>query len=198
MKKTLLLMVSAFMLIHLSYAQKIKVTDGNLKFLKDVGELNITFDFPDHIKIGKMTKDVYVEKHVTDANKKEAGTGDKWKEKFFNDRTEKYEPMFMELFDDYSGDLYVAQDNSDLEYTMNVKTTFIEPGFNIGIQSKKAAVDMEITIFKTKEPDHILATINMAKAPGTAHYDQGMRIGESYAKGAKELAKYLTKKGLKK
>lgn len=194
MKKTLLLFAASFMMLSFTHAQKIKVTSGDLSFFKDLAEINVVFEYPDNIKIGKMSQQDYIDKKMAEKEKKEAGAGEAWKEAYLSDRTDHFEPMFLELFDDYTGDLYIQQDDDDYEYTMIVKTTFIEPGFNIGIQSKKAAVDLEISFIKTENPDEVLGTISIKKSPGTAHYDSGLRVGESYAKAGKELGRLLKKK----
>lgn len=194
MKRIILLFAVSFMLVNVTNAQKIKVVDGDLSFLKDLSEISVVFEYPDDIKVGKMSQQAYIDKKVAEKEKKEAGTGESWKEAYFSDRTDHYEPMFIELFDKYTGDLYIQQDDPDYQYTMVVKTTFMEPGFNVGIQSKKAAIDLDINFVETANPDKVLATIKVSKSPGTAHYDQGLRVGESYAKAGKELGRLLDKK----
>jgi len=196
MKKIILFLAASFLMLSITNAQKIKVTDGDLSFLKDIAELSIAFEYPDNIKIGKMSQQAYIDKKMADNEEKEAGSGEEWKEAYFADRSEHFEPMFMELFDKYTGDLYIQQDDPDYKYTMVVKTTFIEPGFNVGISSKKAAIDLEISFIETANPDNVLGTITLKKSPGTAHYDLGLRVGESYAKAGKELGKFLKKKYL--
>jgi hypothetical protein len=59
--------------------------------------------------------------------------------------------------------------------------------------SKKAEVDMDITFVKTATPDVVMAKYKIVKSPGTAMFDLGTRVGESYAKAAKYFAKLLQK-----
>ena len=75
---------------------------------------------------------------------------------------------------------------------MIVTTTFIEPGFNIGIQSRPAFINFEVSFINIKTGEEI-AKYKVVKSPGTAMYDFGQRVGEAYAKGAKEFAKFLLK-----
>lgn len=194
MKKIILLFAASFMMLSITNAQKIKLTDGDLSFLKDIAELSIVFQYPEDIKVGNMSQQAYIDKKMAEKEEKEAGAGEKWKEAYFTDRVDHYEPMFKELFEKYTGDLYIQQDDPDYKYTMVVKTTFIEPGFNVGIHSKKAALDLVITFIETANPENILGTITLKKSPGTAHYDSGLRVGESYAKAGKELGRFLNKK----
>lgn len=194
MKKIILLFIASILMLSFARAQKIKVTDGNLSFLKDLSELSIVFEYPEDIKVGKMSQQAYIDKKIAEKEEKEAGSGEKWQEQYFADRSEHYEPMFIELFGKYTKDLYIQQDDPDYQYTMVVKTTFMEPGFNVGIHAKKAAIDLEIKFVETTNPDNVLGMVKISKSPGTAHYDQGLRVGESYAKAGKELGKFLDKK----
>jgi len=194
MKKTILLFMASLLLMGFAQAQKIKVESGDLSFLKDLAELNITFEYPDNMKLGKTTQEKYIDDKVRAAEEKEAGSGEAWKEKYFADRTEHYEPMFMSGLDKYTGDLYVVQDDDSYEYTLIVKTTFMEPGFNMGIQSKKSAVDLELTFVETANPDQVISVVLVSKAPGAATFDQGLRVGDAYFTAAQSFGKYLKKK----
>lgn len=196
MKKYLLLLLSALIFAGYTNAQKIKVTSGDLAFLKELAELNVTFEYPEDMKLGKTTQDAYIKKKMKDAEKKETGAGEAWKESYYADRTEHYEPMFMQGLDQYTGDLYVIQDDPDYEYTMIVKTTFMEPGFNMGIQSKKSAIDVELTFIETANPENVVATITVLKAPGAATFDLGLRVGDAYFTAAQAFGRYVKKKYL--
>lgn len=196
MKKLILLLTIMMGVLATSMAQKIKVESGDLSFLKEASEVSITFEYPENMKYGKMTQQEYIDKKVKEKEKKNEGSGEKWKEAFFADREQHYEPQFIDSFDKYTGDLYVVQDDDELKYTMHVKTTFMEPGFQFGFQSKDAAIDLEITFFETANPDHILAKVKISKAPGAAHPDQGMRVADAYFTAAQKFGKELNKKYL--
>ena len=81
---------------------------------------------------------------------------------------------------------------------MKVVTTFIEPGYNVGVSRKNAPIDLEITIFEIDKPDNILATFTVLKSPGKmifgTDFDTESRIAEAYAKAAKEFGQMLIKK----
>jgi len=195
MKKLLLLIVTAFCIMGVTNAQKIKVVSGDLKFLKDVSEMSVVFEYPENFKYGKTTEKEYVAKKVSEKEKKKAGSGEEWKTKFYADR-ERYNEKFIYSFDRYSGDLFIAEDDPDFKYTMIVKTTFMEPGFNFGFRSKDSAIDLEISFVETAAPDKILASVKISKAPGAAHPDQGERVGDAYFTAAQSFGKYLKKKYL--
>lgn len=195
MKKIILLIVASLSIISVTNAQKIKVLSGDLSFLKDLAEINVVFEYPDDMKYGKMTLQEYVDKKVKEKEKKEEGSGEKWKSDFFADR-ERFNEKFIYSLGKYSRSLFVAEDNSDFKYTMIVKTTFMEPGFQFGFQSKKSAIDLEINFIETNAPDNVIASIKMSKAPGAAHPDLGERVADAYYTAAQYLGNYLKKKYL--
>ena len=175
------------------FAQKIKVQSGNVKALKGVTELKIEYDYSD-MSVGKFdVEEDYIIEKVAELNEDEAGTGDSWKVKWFEDRPERFEPKFEELFTKYAPNITSGQD-VEAEALMNVHTTFTEPGWNAGVMRRPAFLNLEITITKAGEE---LAVITMEKCPGSDamgfDFDTGYRISEGYAKAGKSLGKYLTK-----
>ena len=185
-------------------AQKIKVTDGDLSFLKGQSEVLVEYEY-DGMAVGKFeNSDDYVAKKVAEYNSAEAGKGDTWKENWLADREARFQPMFEELLNKYTekkADCNFDPTNIKAKYTMIVKTTFTEPGFNIGIVRKDAMINLTITFIETANTENVLAVMTMTKIPGYGamgnDYDTGYRISEAYAKGGKSLAGYLLKKAFK-
>ena len=81
---------------------------------------------------------------------------------------------------------------------MIVKTTFTEPGYNIGVWRGNAEINAEIIIVETADRKKIVAKIKMDKALGRTFggydFDTGLRIGEAYADGGKALGKFIKNK----
>ncbi len=178
-------------------AQILKLTEGDLSFLKGVKELKLQFTYGD-MKVGKYTESEYVAKKKTEYNESEAGRGDKWEKMWFEDREIRFEPKFEELFLKYINDKVDAGQHVDAEYTMIIHTYFTEPGYFIGISSAPAFINCEAIFVKTSNPGEKLAVINVSKSPGNsgADWDTGERIKEAYAKAGKEIAKFLLDKKL--
>lgn len=196
MKKILFLMLLG--LSFTGYAQKIKLVSGSLAPLKGEKSLNTEFTYND-MKVGKFDKEEdYVNKKKGEYNEKEAGKGDKWAQAWVDDRKEKFEPQFRELFAK-SSDLSTVDANA--KYTMIVHTTFTEPGYNIGISSMPAFINLEITIVETANKSNVVAVYTITKSPGRSamgyDFDTGARLGEAYAKGGKEAGAFMAK-GMKK
>jgi len=180
-------------------AQKMVLQSGSLDFLKDQQTILVKYDYS-NLSVGKFDKeDDYIAKKVDDYNKDEAGKGDKWKEAWFNDRPQRFEPKFQELFNDYmkQKNLQCDQAATDAKYEMLIHTVFIEPGFNVGISSKPAFINVEVS-FREAGSGKDLAVITVQNCPGRDvmgfDFDTGYRLAEAYAKLGKSLAGFLLKK----
>ncbi len=193
--KTRFLFVIAMFIAFGMNAQKIKLVEGNTKFLKGQDEIGVVFTYDPNLVIGAISEAEYMEKKMAEAEEDEAGGGELWKEAYYADRIEHFQPEFILHFEGAlkKKEVILVERSNDSEITMIVHTTFIEPGFNVGISSKKASVDMYITFVETANQDVVLAKYKILKSPGTAMYDFGARVGESYAKAAKEFGKILLK-----
>lgn len=201
MKKQLIFLgACAFLACNVLQAQKIVLKSGSLDFLKGIKELKLQYDYS-NLKVGKKTESDYVNEKVEAKNKKEPGTGDKFKESWLNDRPTRYEPKFEELFNKYMGEKGItgSKDAANAKYIMVVHTTVIEPGYNIGISRQNAYCDYVVTFKDAADPSKELAVLTIDNAPGGTFggydFDSGQRVGESYAKCGKALAGFLIKKG---
>jgi len=195
MKKIILLFVATLSILSVTNAQKIKVVSGDMKFMKDLAEISVVFEFPDDMKYGKMTQEAYIKQEKDKRESKKEGDGEIWEDKFIGDR-EDFKSKFMYSMEKYAGDLYVVEDDPDYKYTMIVKTTFTEPGFNFGFRSKESAIDLEISYVETENMENVMAVMSIKKALGAAAPDKSMRVADAYFTAAQALGKYLKKKVL--
>ncbi len=184
----------------IAQAQKITLESGSLDAVKSEKSFNISYDYSD-VSVGKFdSEDDYINKKVNDYNAKEPGRGDQWKESWIGDRDARYKVSFEKLFNKYLEEegLSVSDENKDSKYTFVLKTTFIEPGFNIHITRRPAMINVLLQLVETANPTNVLFELKSIKNPGNSFggfdYDTGVRIQEAYAKCGKELAKYLVKK----
>lgn len=174
-----------------AYAQKIKVTGGSLDALKNVREINTEFTY-EKMSVGKFDKEEdYVKKRTEELNKKESGRGDTWAKAWVADRESRFEPKFNELLAK-TGEVTV---NEKAKYTIIFNTSFVEPGFNVGVMKKNAYIDGELLIVETANRNKVVARLTVEKAPGRSFwgndYDTGERISEAYAVTGKVLAKKI-------
>lgn len=188
-----LLVITTLFGQSMTHAQKIKLINGDIAALKDVKEMKVEYNYSD-MSVGKFDHEAdYITKKTADLNKKEEGKGDKWAKAWVADRKERFEPQFELLFNKYAP-FQISQD-AQSAYTMIVKTTATEPGFNVGIVRQNAYIDAEVTIVETANPEHIIAQYSIKNSPGRDvggfDFDTGLRIEQAYAKAGKSLGKKM-------
>ena len=175
-------------------AQTIKLVSGQLDFLKSENYVDIKFTY-ENMRVGKMTEEEYVAKKMADYEKS-GKEPEKWRSMWLGDREKTYQPKFIELFDKRMEPLKVKI-SSEGKYLLHIQTSFIEPGFNIGITRKNASVDFTAT-FIDKATGNEVAKITVLKSSANdflgTDFDAAYRIGECYAKGGRELGAFIVKK----
>lgn len=181
-------------------AQRVDLRSGDVAVLAGQKTVNVEYDYS-NFGVGKFaTEQEYLDKKSAEYNAKEAGKGDAWKKAWVEDRKARFEPKFEELFNKGMEDkgLKAVQSRPDAQYTLIVRTKFIEPGFNVGVMRKNAYVDYEIDLVESANKSGKIAEIAMRNVPGGQFggfdFDTGVRIAESYAKAGKSLAAFLDKK----
>ena len=196
MKKRITTLLLFSCIIIASYAQSIVLTSGSTDFIKDQTALQFTFSYNEML-VGKMTESEYVNKKVTEYNEKESGKGDEWKEAWYNDRKERFEPKFMELFDKYMEEAGIASTIEGANYVIEINTDFTEPGWNVGIMRQNASVDLSCKVKKIDTNEQV-ASIRIRNASANnfwgTDFTSGYRVQETYAKAGRELAKFFIKK----
>lgn len=173
-------------------AQKVKIKSGNFKALKDITEYNVVFDY-DGLTVGKFkTEEAFLE----DKMKKREGKGkdEDFRKNWYADRENRYEPKFIESFNKrFDGKVKAGKNLASAKYTLKVKTTWILPGYNVGIVRDDAEVSATLYVYETNNPSNVLIEVDYLKAHGEGamgfDFNSGERIAEGYAKMAKEFAK---------
>lgn len=192
--------LSFLMLGYISFAQKIKITEGSLAPLANETEINTEFTY-ENMSVGKFKNEAdYVAKKTEEYNKKEAGRGDNWARNWVLDRKDKFEPKFNELFEQEFERKVTYASKKPAKYTLIYKTTSTEPGFNVGVMRKNAETDAEVWIVETANRNNVIAKLTVLNALGRTFggydFDTGGRISECYADAGKALGKFM-KKNLK-
>ncbi|HAB28515.1 MAG TPA: hypothetical protein DCE27_13045, partial [Xanthomarina gelatinilytica] len=96
MKK--LLFLALLFSTSLLFSQKSKVQEGDWKNLKGITEYNLVFDYA-NLEIPKYdSEEDFLKDKMAKRDEKEPGTGEKFKESWFADRENRYEPKFIESF----------------------------------------------------------------------------------------------------
>lgn len=179
-----------------SYSQSIVMTSGSVDFIKEQTVIQFTFSY-DEMLVGKLTEQEYVNKKVSDYNEKEAGKGDEWQKAWIEDRKERFEPKFLELFDKYMGEKGILSGTEGANYVIEINTDFTEPGWNVGVMRQNASVDLSCKVKKIDTGEQV-ASIKIRNASANnfwgTDFTSGYRVQETYAKAGRELAKFFIKK----
>jgi hypothetical protein len=139
-----------------------------LDFLKTESAINVVYEY-DGLTVGSGTEKEYIDKKVAEGNKDEDGKGDRWLESWKADRAKRYQPKFEELvskqFTARKSTLNIGA-NKDAKYTLVLQTTNLEPGWNIGISRRDAAVSVLASFVETGHRSNVLAVVSVKDAPG--------------------------------
>lgn len=199
MKSQILLLV-LFFSSTLVFSQKVKVTQGDFKNLKGISQYNLEFDYS-NLSIPKYkSEEEFLEDKMNKRDEKEEGTGGNFRESWFADRANRYEPKFIESFNKRfpKGEIIVGKDLPDAEYTMKIHTTMLYPGYNVGVMRQNSKLEATVSVYKTANPTQVIFEAEYTKVEGSGamgyDFDSGYRLSEAYAKLAKSLAADINKK----
>jgi len=192
MKKLFALFLTAGALFVSSQVEAQDLVKGNLSFLKGATGVNVVFTYDD-LTVGKEGKEEnYLKRKKEEKNSKEPGSGDTWVENWNADKEKSYKPRFIKLLSKYTE--WPLSEETKEKYTMVVHTKFIEPGYNVGISSGAAVINLEIAIYDASNMNKALAKITLEDVKGgKGQFDTASRVGEAYAKAGKELGKFIVK-----
>lgn len=197
----------AFLLLFLNIsfvvsAQEITVVSGNYKSLKTVSEYNLVFDYSDLTVTDFESEEAYLQKTMLEKEQAKPGNARVFREEWFSDRAYRYEPRYIQAFNEYfkKGEVKVIKDRPDLPYTMKVHTTEIYPGYNNGFTRKSGNLEVTISVFKTENAENILFSANITDVECNYAGDKAtledfdFHQGERIAYGYWNLAKFFAKK----
>jgi len=186
MKKSVL-----FLLLFISFqgfTQRFNILSGSHKNLKGISQYNVTFDYSNLKVHGFETEADYLkEKKLKRSNKE--GKAEEFEKDWFEAREKQYEPAFIAYFNKkFEKAEVVCSKNSELQYTMNVKTTWIYPGYF----SEPAKISAVITFTETKNPSNILFSLEYEKSIGYEDADFNGKLGNRITGAYEKIAKNIT------
>lgn len=206
MKRQPIKKVALLMLLVVSvstYSQKLKVQDGNIKNLKGITEYNLNFVYSDLEIPNYDSEEEFLADKANKREEKEVGLGEKFRKSWFSDREDFYHTKYVESFNKRFGkeEIVLDVDKTEAKYTMQIHTTLLYAGYNVGIVRKNAKIDAIITIHETANPDNVLFSGKYFNVQGNGamgyDFNSGYRISECYAKLAKSFGVLIKKKALK-
>ncbi len=186
MKKSLLFL--ALLFTFQGFGQRFTVLEGNYKNLKGISQYNVTFDYSNLKVHGFETEADYIREKKFKRIGKEGG-GEAFEKDWYEARENQYEPAFIAYFNKkFEKAQIVCSKNSELQYTMNVKTTWIYPGYF----SEPAKISAIITFTETKNPGNVLFSLEYEKSIGYEDGDFNGRLGNRIKGAYEKIAKNIT------
>ena len=201
--KTLKSIIFSIMIIALACALyscgSVKLVKGDLEFLKGQKTFKIEYDYSG-MSVGSFDNEQdYINEKFEKYEEDEEGKGEEWKKKWIGDRKARFQPKFETLLNKYLEDIdmFAGSNENDAKYTLILKTTHTEPGWNIGIMRQPALINSEAIFVETKNHDKILARMIIKDQKGAdawgLDFDTGKRLQEGYAMTGKSLGKFIIK-----
>ncbi len=186
MKKLLLSAGILLFVIMMGCSPAVNLIQGDPARIKGEEVIDVRFTYDD-LLIGGTPEAEYVERRKSEAHDRDGDGGERWHKAWLDDRTNKYEPIFINYLNRYTNEFGVRINPGEhgSRYIMHVNTYFTEPGFNVGISSKPAEVRLKISFVERNNPDNIVVEYNIPKAVGSAApFDMGTRIEVAYRTAA--------------
>ena len=186
MKKSLLFLSLFF--VFQGFSQRFTILSGSHKNLKGISEYNVTFNYTNLMVHGFETEAEYIKEKKLKRKDKE-GKAEEFEKDWYAARDEKYEPAFIAYFNKkFEKAEIVCSKNSELKYTMNVKTTWIYPGYF----SEPAKISAIITFTETQHPENVLFSLEYEKSIGYEDGDFNGKLDNRITGAYEKLAKNIT------
>ncbi len=194
MKKVVLLFCLAFTIVLIGCKSPIILVEGEPTVIKGEEVVEVQFTY-DNLRIGNEPEDEYVKRRMQEFED-DGKDGQEWHDAWLRDRTDRFEPRFIELANNYTEEkfgLVFKKDQDDTRYIVKVNTYFTEPGFYTYVRNKPAAVGLNITILERNNPDTPVAVFDMPEIEGIVTPDVGTRITSAYRFAGRIFGSEMTK-----
>jgi hypothetical protein len=146
----------------------------------------------DSLQVGKYKHEAdYVQKKVTEMNKKTPGKGDAWAQEWTAQRKTDFEPAFTRAFKEGSG----IDTASSSRYLLIFNTNYIEQGFSSAgiLVHKNPEIRGELVLVEASDKAKVIAKAKITKAMGKAgpHFETGEHLDGAYAEAGEGLGVFV-------
>lgn len=193
-----LISVLFFLISFATFSQRVKPLEGDIKTLSGITQYNVVFDYSTLLVTQFETEEDFLKEKIDRREEKQIGSGEKFKEKWFADRENHYEPYFIDNFNAYfvmKRKILISKNNTEAKYTIKIITNEIYPGYFVGVFEQKSKLRTTIEIYKTNSPENILFKSKQLYTSAN-DFNSAFRIAKSYALAGRKLADYLRRKTL--
>ncbi|MFS4466587.1 hypothetical protein [Maribacter sp. 2210JD10-5] len=196
LKITSLIIVSS----HFLHAQKIRTANGSLEKLKGILDYNIEFKYvdSDSMRIPKYDSERdFLQFQFNKKEKVQNGLGEKFKEEWFSNRKNLYEPAFIKSFNDFQlkkREVNISTDEES-DFTIEITTLLTYPGYYITVYYEHTKLEVVMKIYRTEQKSDILYTSETIKTEAVEGGNtDAIRITAAYENLGRILSKFLHRK----
>lgn len=182
-----------FFSVMLCYGQKMEILKGDVKSLKGITQFDVVFDYND-IQIPNCTSEEdFLAKKVAIRERKSKEAGELFREKWFSNRKEFYEPKFIDSFNKW----FRKEGNSiskNANYIIKVHIVKMYSGYNVVAANQYAKIGAVISVYTKENPENILFEGAYETIKGGKTYKEHERISRCFFNLAKNLSLYILRK----
>jgi hypothetical protein len=186
-----LLFLSLITFSFCTLAQKVTLSEGDVKFLKGQSTIQVSFTYDSMLVETNTPEEQFVRTKKAELEIKQAGLGARWEKAWVEDRKWKLEPAFKNMF---ARTLKVST-LGKAQYTIIFQTNRTVPGWNFGVAlvQQESIIDGVATVVDTNDPTKILARFELTGMDGRGTvaqhaWETGDQIAKAYETAGRELA----------
>ncbi len=197
MTKQLLILSTLFVSIQV-FGQKFEVDKGSIDNIVGIKQYKLVFEYPSNLEIHKYgSESEFLEYQINKRESKIPGSGEEFKDLWFKNRENRYEPTFVREFNDFyleDRHVTVSRNYQEAEHTMIVKVHFIHPGKDIVLWHQKAELEVTFEIYRTDDLETLLFSTKPLQIHGIADGDEFEKVTTAYGQLGRWSAKFFCRK----
>ena len=197
--RNLILSILLFVNVAFIFSQKITTDKGSLDNIQGISNYSIVFEYASDLKIPNYeSEEDFIDFQVRKREQKDPGSGELFKKLWFENRASIYEPIFIELFNNFklkNREIHTSKNNKSADNTMMITINFIYPGYDVSVFEEEAKLGVKISIYKNQNPETILFSTKFfrihGKGKSTTEYE---RVMTAFSELGRWTSKYFCRK----
>ncbi len=193
-----LFIIAALFISCSAFGQKFEADKGSIDSIIGVKQYKIIFEYPSDLEVHKFNSEKeFLEFQVNKRENKKAGSGEEFKELWFKNRANRYEPTFIKEFNDFRLEdrhVTVSRNYQEADHTMVVKVLFIDPGKDIVLWHQKAELEVTYEIYRTDNLETLLFSTKPLQIHGIADGDEFEKVTTAFGELGRWSAKFFCRK----
>lgn len=197
MAKQLFTVIVLF-ITYSGFCQKFKTEKGTLDNITGIEQYKIVFEYPSDLEIHNFdSEEDFLKVQVDKRESKKAGSGERFKKLWFENRENRYEPTFIQEFNDFMLEdrhITVSKNYQEADHTMVVKIHSIHPGNDIVLWHQKAEMEVTFEIYRSDDLKTLLYSTKPLEIHGIADGDEFEKVTTAYGQLGRWSAKFFCRK----